>query len=497
MTEPLLKMKGISKHFGTTIALDAVDLNVYPGEIRGLIGENGSGKSTISSIAVGMQKADAGTMEFKDKPWAPTDMVGALQHGIGMVVQEQGTVTGITVAENIFLGQLGTFKHGPFIDRKAMMQKSKEILALVGMENIDPTMPLGALDLQDRKLVEIAKVIAKEPEIFVVDETTTALSQTGRDTIYRLMREQKAADRSVLFISHDLEELMEVCDSLTVLRDGKLIRSLQKDEFDAELIKQLMVGRELKGDYYRSDFNPACGEKVVLELQNGENAALHGVNLQLHEGEILGIGGLSSCGMHDLGKVLFGAQPLQSGQLQCGKENVSDTRTAIHCHIGYVSKDRDVEALNLNASIKDNISVAALDSLRTPGPFILAKTERTHVEEQRKELSIKCRSIEQQVAELSGGNKQKVVFGKWIGAGSDILILDCPTRGVDIGVKQAMYQLIYRLKKEGKSFILISEELAELIGMSDRLLMMKDGKITEEFTRSESLQEADLIGAMI
>lgn len=497
MTEPLLKMKGISKHFSTTVALDAVDLNVYPGEIRGLIGENGSGKSTISSIAAGMQKADAGTMEFKGKPWTPTDMVDALQHGIGMVVQEQGTVPGITVAENIFLGQLDGFRHGPFIDRKALMQKAKEILALVGMENIDPAMPLGALDLQDRKLVEIAKVIAKKPEIFVVDETTTALSQTGRDTIYRLMREQKAAERSVLFISHDLEELMEVCDSLTVLRDGKLIRSLQKDEFDAELIKQLMVGRELKGDYYRSDFDPACGEKVVLELQDGENAALHGVNIQLHEGEILGIGGLSSCGMHDLGKVLFGAQPLQGGQLHCGKEKVSDTRTAIHCHIGYVSKDRDVEALNLNASIKDNISVAALDALRGPGPFILAKTERAHVEEQRKELSIKCRSIEQRVAELSGGNKQKVVFGKWIGAGSDILILDCPTRGVDIGVKQAMYQLIYKLKKEGKSFILISEELAELIGMSDRLLMMKDGKITQEFTRSESLQEADLIGAMI
>ena len=497
MTEPLLKMKGISKHFSTTVALDAVDLNVYPGEIRGLIGENGSGKSTISSIAAGMQKADAGTMKFKGQPWTPTDMVDALQHGIGMVVQEQGTVPGITVAENIFLGQLDAFKHGPFIDRKAMMQKAKEILALVGMETIDPAMPLGALDLQDRKLVEIAKVIAKKPEIFVVDETTTALSQTGRDTIYRLMREQKAAERSVLFISHDLEELMEVCDSLTVLRDGKLIRSLQKEEFDAELIKQLMVGRELKGDYYRSDFDPSCGEKVVLELQDGENAALHGVNLQLHEGEILGIGGLSSCGMHDLGKVLFGAQPLQSGRLRCGQQNVFDTRTAIRCHIGYVSKDRDVEALNLNASIKDNIAVAALDALRGPGPFILAKTERTHVEEQRKELSIKCRSIEQRVAELSGGNKQKVVFGKWIGAGSDILILDCPTRGVDIGVKQAMYQLIYKLKKEGKSFILISEELAELIGMSDRLLMMKDGKITQEFTRSESLQEADLIGAMI
>ena len=497
MTEPLLKMKGICKHFSTTIALDAVDLNDYPGEIRGLIGENGSGKSTISSIAAGMQKADAGTMEFKGKPWAPTDMMDALEHGIGMVVQEQGTVPGITVAENIFLGQLDAFRHGLLIDRKAMQQQAGKILALVGMEKVDPAMPLGALNLQDRKLVEIAKVIAKKPDIFVVDETTTALSQTGRDTIYRLMREQKAANGSVLFISHDLDELMEVCDSLTVLRDGKLIRSLKKEEFDAEQIKRLMVGRELKGDYYRSDYDPSCGENIVLELQDGGNAALHGVNLQLHQGEILGIGGLSSCGMHDLGKVLFGAQPLESGRLQCGETTVSDTRTAIRCHIGYVSKDRDLEALNLNASIKDNIAVAALDALRGPGPFIRSQTEKEHVERQRKELSIKCRSIEQPVSELSGGNKQKVVFGKWIGAGSEILIMDCPTRGVDIGVKQAMYQLMYRLKKEGKSFILISEELAELIGMSDRLLMMKDGTVAQEFTRSESLSEADLIGAMI
>lgn len=497
MEQPILEMTGICKKFGSTVALDHVDLTIYPGEIRGLIGENGSGKSTISSIAAGVQRQDEGTMLFHGQTWAPTNMVDALEHGIGMIVQEQGTVPGISIAENLLLGEVEAFRKGPFIDRAQMLRQAREMLARVGMGHVDPAMPLDVLDLQDRKLVEIAKVIAREPEIFVVDETTTALSQSGRETIYRLMREQQTAHRSVLFISHDLEELMEVCDSLTVLRDGQLIRSLTRDEFDADLIKQLMVGRELQGDYYRSDYDPSCGEDVVLEIRNGESDVLHGMNLQLHRGEILGIGGLSSCGMHDLGKVLFGAGALQSGEVLCDGEEIRDTRTAIRHHIGYVSKDRDVEALNLSASIKDNIAIAGLDALQGPGPFILAATENRYVEQQKAELSIKCRNIDQQVSELSGGNKQKVVFGKWIGAGSEILILDCPTRGVDIGVKQAMYQLIYRLKKEGRSFILISEELAELIGMSDRMVMMKDGRMTQEFTRSAALSESDLIGAMI
>lgn len=497
-TQPLLRMEGITKHFGMTVALDNVDLEVYPGEIRGLIGENGSGKSTISSIAAGMQPATSGRMQFKGQDWNPVNMLDALDNGIGMVVQERGTIGGISVAENIFLGNLDQFRVGCFVSRRKLNRAAREILSLVGMEHVNPSMPTQMLDLQDRKLIEIAKVISKKPDIFVVDETTTALSQTGRDKIYEIMEQWKKEGRSVLFISHDLDELMKVCSTLTVLRDGRLIRSLEREEFDEEVIKQLMVGRELKGDYYRSDYDSSCGEEVVLKMENANlGEELKDLSLELHKGEILGIGGLSSCGMHTLGKALFGAAALEYGRVTTSDgTEVKGEKTAMQHKIGYVSKDRDSEALNLDASILENIAVAGLDKIKK-GIVITAGNEKKLVREQIDTLSIKCREPRQAVSELSGGNKQKVVFGKWIGCDSEILILDCPTRGVDIGVKQAMYQLIYRMKKEGKSIIIISEELAELIGMSDRLLIMKDGKISGEVERSESVNESSVIGFMI
>ncbi len=499
MEQPILVMKNIHKRFGSTVALGGVDLTVYPGEIRGLIGENGSGKSTISSIAAGMQKCDEGDMEFLGKPWNPGSMVQALENGFGMIVQEQGTIPGISIAENIFLGDIARFRKGLFVDRKKLHQEAREVLARVGMENVDPGALMASLDMQDRKLVEIAKVIAKEPKIFVVDETTTALSQTGRSTIYQLMREQTKKGGSVLFISHDLEELMEVCDTLTVLRDGKLIRSFTKEEFDADAIRSSMIGRELKGDYYRSDMTPTCLEEVALKAEHlVVPGALEDVSLTVRKGEIVGIGGLSHCGMHTLGKVLFGAQKAASGKVVTGAGvAVTDEATAMKQNIGYVAKDRDVESLCLNASIRDNISVAGLDRFAVKNFLILNKKEKTYVDAQIDSLSVKCADRDQFVSQLSGGNKQKVVFGKWIGRGSDILILDCPTRGVDIGVKQAMYQLMAQLKKDGKSIVMISEEMPELLGMADRLVIMKDGKVTKEFARSASLSDADVIGYMI
>ena len=255
MKTPILEMKHIRKTFASTVALGDVDLNVYPGEIRGLIGENGSGKSTISSIAAGMQKADSGEMLYHGKTWTPGSMIEALSGGIGMIVQESGTIQGVSVAENMFLGETKQFP-GPFgsIDRKAMNTKADEALRAIGIQNVSGATPMAALDFQTRKLVEIAKVVMKDPEILVVDETTTALSQEGRQILYDLMKRLRDEGKAVLFISHDLEEIMEVCDTLTVLRDGAIIRHFTKDEFDADQIRTSMIGRELQGDYYRSDF---------------------------------------------------------------------------------------------------------------------------------------------------------------------------------------------------------------------------------------------------
>lgn len=496
--EVIVEVKHMDKRFGSTIALNDVNITIRRGEIQGLIGENGSGKSTVTSIISGMQKADKGEMTFKGEKWEPQSMLWALEHGIGMIVQENGTIPGITVAENIFLGETDRFKKYGVVNKKQMFAEAQAALDHIGATHIKAGMMTGRLDMQDRKLVEIAKVMIKNPEVLVVDETTTALSQLGRDIIYGIMTKMKEEDKAVVFISHDLDEIMNVCDALTVLRDGKIIITFDKEEFDEDLIKTSMIGREMQGDYYRSDYDGNSSDEVVLEIKNGNlGDQLKDFNLQLHKGEILGIGGLSHCGMHILGKVLFGAIPLQNGEITVGGEPLRNEANAMKKKIGYVAKDRDTESLNLNASIRDNIAVGGMETFALKNLLILPGREKRYVEKQIQDLSIKCAGMEQYVSALSGGNKQKVVFGKWIGRGSNILIMDCPTRGVDIGVKQAMYQMMYRMKREGKALVIISEEMTELIGMADRLLIMKEGEPKKEFTRSRELTEQDVIKYMI
>ena len=498
--EVILTVEHMDKNFGSTKALRDVTLSIRKGEIRGLIGENGSGKSTVTSIIAGMQKADRGQMTYEGKSWEPSSMIEALEQGIGMIVQESGTVPGITVAENIFLADVDRFKTGPVIDRKKMNKNAQDILDQIGAGDIDAAHITGMYDIQSRKLIEIARVMRKSPQILVVDETTTALSQKGRDIIYSIMKKMKKEGKSVFFISHDMEEIMEECDTLTVLRDGVIIRTFEKEEFDEDAIKESMIGRELEGDYYRSDDEGRLTDEVVMELSNVNLVGaepLIDLNLVLHKGEILGIGGLSHCGMHSLGKVMFGALHPQEGKVTVGGSELKDEADAMNLGIGYVSKDRDTESLVLHAPIRDNIAAGGLDKISGNGFLITPKAEKDYVSEQIKNLEIKCQDMNQDVSALSGGNKQKVVFGKWVGRGSDILILDCPTRGIDIGVKQSMYQLMSRMKKEGKSIVIISEEMAELIGMADRIVILKDGQSRCELMRQDHPQEADIIKYMI
>ena len=358
-------------------------------------------------------------------------------------------------------------------------------------------------DMQQRKLIEIAKCLNKNPEIFIVDETTTALSETGRNLLYKKMNELKNEGKSVLFISHDLDELMEKCDTLTVLRDGNIVANLEKakNEFDADAIKKYMIGRDLQGDYYRSDYDGSFEDKVVLKMVDASKGRiLKNVNLELHKGEILGIGGLSECGMHELGKALFGNISLDGGFVYCGENLdliVKNESFAMKEGIGYLSKNRDVEALALKTSIFDNIAIASINNIAKYNFFVRKSDEKKLVNKQARELQIKCNSTEDLVSKLSGGNKQKVSLAKWIANDSEILILDCPTRGVDIGVKQFIYQLLYKMKKEGKAILMISEELPELIGMSDRILIMKDGEIKKEFERSKDLTQEQIVEYMI
>ena len=494
--EPVLSVRGMNKTFGATIALRQVDIDVYPGEIRGLIGENGSGKSTLTSIIAGIQKADTGEVTFHGKPWQPASMIEALEHGIGMIVQETGTIPGITVAENLFLGETSRFRNKlGLVSRKAMEQEARKALDVIHADHIRPDIVTAMLDLQERKLVEVAKVMVKKPEILVVDETTTALSQKGRELLYQLMNNLKKEGRAVIFISHDLDEIKQVCDTLTVLRDGKIITHFSKENYDDDAIKASMIGREMQGDYYRADNEPSWQEKVLLKAEHLTGNGLKDISLEIRAGEILGIGGLSECGMHTLGKALFGSAMLTGGTVTVEGKHYSDPQKATRLGVGYVSKERDTESLCQQASIRDNIAIGGLQHIQKK-KLILKKRETAYVQKQVDALSIKCRHMEQPVSAMSGGNKQKVVFGKWLGAGSRILILDCPTRGVDIGVKQSMYQLIAKMKNEGKAILIISEEMTELIGMCDRLLVMKDGAVQKEFLRG-NMNEADIIRYMI
>ena len=368
--EPVLSVRGMDKTFGATIALRQVDIDVYPGEIRGLIGENGSGKSTLTSIIAGIQKADAGEVTFHGKPWQPASMIDALEHGIGMIVQETGTIPGITVAENLFLGETSRFHNKlGLVSRKAMEQEARKALDVIHADHIRPDIVTAMLDLQERKLVEVAKVMVKKPEILVVDETTTALSQKGRELkgrelLYQLMNNLKKEGRAVIFISHDLDEIKQVCDTLTVLRDGKIITHFSKENYDDDAIKASMIGREMQGDYYRPDNEPTWQEKVLLKAEHLTGSGLKDISLEIRAGEILGIGGLSECGMHTLGKALFGSAMLTGGTVTVEGKHYSDPQKATRLGVGYVSKERDTESLCQQASIRDNIAIGGLQHIQ-------------------------------------------------------------------------------------------------------------------------------------
>lgn len=347
-SEIIFEARQISKRFGPTIALEKVDLSVYRGEITGLIGENGSGKTTLATIAAGMQPANSGEMFFLGKPHKPSTMIDGAKAGIGMIVQEMGTVSGISVSENIFLGEEEKFKKFGLISKKLMNQACKEALQAIGSD-IEPSLLIDRLGMQERKLVELAKVIYAQPEMLIIDETTTALSHHGREILYKVMRKMKAENKAVLFISHDLPELMEVCDTLTVLRDGKLVDTLAKADMSEKLIKRLLVGREMSEKYYRDDYDGSYDDEVVLEAINITTATglLENFSMELHKGEILGIGGLSHCGMHELGKALFGEARLLTGSVVHlpSNEEINTEISAMEHQIGYVSKNRDVEEI--------------------------------------------------------------------------------------------------------------------------------------------------------
>ncbi len=499
--EVIFEAKHMHKAFGPTIALKDVDIQIKRGEIRGLIGENGSGKSTIMSIAAGMQPATSGEMFYKGQAWHPKSMVESQQHGISMILQEANTIPHVTVAQNLFAGQEKLFSKGGLINMNAMYKKANELLDKFGVTNIRGRDPIDRLTFEDRKLIEIVRCVTDDTQILVVDETTTALSHEGREILYKLIHKMtEEENKAVVFVSHDMDEILEQCHALTVLRDGDIIGHLTREEMDApdavQKIRLMMVGREIGEKYFREDFTPSHQDEVALELKDIAFGPIKHFSLQLRKGEIVGMGGLSGCGMHEIGKAAYGLEKLEKGQVLRNGKPIRNCLQAIESGIGYISKNRDLEAIILDAPIQTNIVLPSLTSL-TKGGFIRPKDEKKLSDAQIEAFRIKCGSGKQYVNTLSGGNKQKVSFAKWTAKGSDVIIMDCPTRGVDIGVKQSMYALIEQMKNDGKAILLISEELSEIIGMADRLIIMKDFEVTAQMDRAADLKQTDIIEYMI
>ncbi len=493
----LLSVHNMKKSFGVTKALKGVPLQLKSGEVLGLIGENGSGKSTLTSIIAGIQAADSGEILFRGEPYSVQNSVEANEKGICMILQEKATFDNLYVAHNVFVGNEKKFSRYGILNNKQIFDQAREVLKSIGVTEINVKDKIKNRSFEDGKLVELARAANLKPQILIVDETTTALSQNGRDILYAMMENMKKEGKSVIFISHDIDEMMSKCDRLSILRDGDYIGTLERSEYSPEKIKSLMVGRTITGSYYREDTKSSYQEEVVLKAEGITTSNLKDVSFELHKGEILGFGGLADSGMHDIGKAAFGAIHMKKGRVVDGQlEAIHSPSVAMKKKIAYIGKNRDQESLFINSPIRDNVAIPSYQKLAKKS-FISPVKERQFVEEWTAKLDVKMQNIDQYVSELSGGNKQKVAIAKWLGFGADIFILDCPTRGIDIGVKASIYKLLTDLKDQGKSIILISEELPEVIGMCDRVIVLKNGQNSGVFSREEDLTENKLINYMV
>lgn len=498
MEEVILRAEHVNKSFGITHAVKDVTMTFNRGEIHGLIGENGSGKSTLMSMLTGIHPIDSGKFILDGKELKAKNQIDANHNGVAIIVQEMGTLSGLTVAENIFLGNEEKFVKYGIKNTGTMNREAQALLDKYGFKHIDAAKMIDNYNFEDRKLIEIVRATYFDPKVVVIDETTTTLSQSGRDELYKHMKRIRSEGNTVIFISHDLAEVISLTDTISVLRDGVLIDTVKSSDVTEDDLKRLMVGRELDDRYYRTDYGRPVSDEIVLSVKDvSVPGQINTISFELHKGEILGIGGLSECGMHEVGKAVFGASYDRKGEVTLADGTpINSIPAAIKHGIAYVSKDRDNESLVINDSIRDNICLPSMNDLGVKH-VLLNKKLTQFADKYAKLISVKMVNVGQFVSDLSGGNKQKVALARWIGKDSDIIVLDSPTRGIDVKVKADIYALMSEMKEQGKSILMISEEILELLGMSDRILVMKDGAISGEFGRDPSLTEEDFIAKMV
>lgn len=502
MAQELLKIEHLHKRFGITHANNDICMTLQKGEIRSLAGENGSGKSTLTSIISGMQPFDEGTMTLNGSDYRPASPIAANEFKVAMVVQELGVITSMTGAMNIFLGKTEQFKTGSFVNTRKMVKAAEEILDKWGICKVPLDIPCAHLTMEQRKLIELARALYAEPDLLILDEITQSLSQDTRQIIYRLKDRFKKENRSMIIISHDLDETIEISDSVTILRDGEVVTTLQREEITADKLKQLMVGRKIDGNYYRVDSEAYFGEEVLLDVKDVSlsNGKLKHISFELHKGEILGVCGLSDAGIHTLGSALFGIYDgKRTGtvtDVKSGKE-IRKPQEMIQCKGAYLSKNRDEEGLMLRDSIRNNMYLPSAGNLAGKLGYTRTKDIEDLAQKAYDEFDVKATGIHQPIGRLSGGNKQKINLGRWLTKDLNYAILDCPTRGVDIGVKAYIYDVLKKKKEEGLGCLLITDELTEAIGMADRILILKNGEIAGMIERGADFDESKIIGVML
>ena len=485
MYENILEMKNVSKVFPGVKALDNVHFNVYKGKVMALLGENGAGKSTLMKILSGVYQKTEGTIIFKGKQLEVRGPKDAQNNGISIIHQELNLIDELSIGENIFLGRepktaLGT------INWKKLFNESSRLLKPLNIQ-MDPRSKIKHLSIANKQMIEIAKALSLDAELIIMDEPTDALTNQETERLFEVINKLRSEGKSIVYISHRLKEIFEICDDVTVLRDGQFVAEKPVSQIDEDHLIEMMVGRKLEEQY---PYIKEDAGDVLLEVNNLENDLIHNVSFKLRKGEILGVAGLMGAGRTELAKTLYGYYKAKKGEIVIeGKPlRVRTEMDAIEAGITYVSEDRKKDGLVLGMSVKENISLSALRKLAN-GFIISHAGERKAAVNYIKQLSIKTPSENQKVKNLSGGNQQKVSISKSLLTDPRVLILDEPTRGIDVGAKKEIYTLMNEFKARGMGVLMISSEIPELLGMCDRIAVMHEGTITGTLDRHEATQQ--------
>ena len=492
MSDVLLSMEHISKSFPGVHALDDVSMDVHTAEVHALVGENGAGKSTLMKILTGAISKDEGTIFMDGRPVSIQTPSDALELGINMIHQELNLIPELNVGQNILLGRQPTLPGGR-IDWQELYLRASSRLELIGID-LDPHAIVADLSIAQQQMVEIGKALSRQARLIVMDEPTSTLTDRETESLFELIRSLRQQGVSLIYISHRLEEIFEVADRVTVLRDGECIGTYPVDEVTQAKLVHLMVGRDID-DMFMKEFAPR--RNIVLQLKNLSSAGfLKQINLELFRGEILGLAGLVGSGRTTLARTLFGAEKVEAGEIWVEGQRVSipSPQAAIRLGIGLVPEDRKEQALLLNMAVSENITVSELGEFSRFGLINFSKL-RSIAQEYVNTLNIRTPSLRQRVRNLSGGNQQKTVIARWLTLHPRILILDEPTRGIDVGAKAEIHALMSKLAQQGVGILMISSDLPEILGVSDRILVMHEGQISAEFARGEATQDAIMLAA--